>query len=120
MSAQPWPIRFKLVVDHVHDGDTIYGEIRADAGLRIQVVLGADGDFWGVRFYGVNAPELSTVAGQAAAAWLKQLVRPGDVLLVDSYSFDKYGRRIDGVPYLADGTDLCAALVASGNGVVYP
>ena len=120
MTATPWPLRFGLLVDHVHDGDTIYGTLTADAGLGVQVTWGATGGPWAVRFYGINAPELSTPAGVAAAGYLRSIVAPGDRLTVDSYSWDKYGRRLDGVPWLASGRSLCELMLAAGQAVPYP
>jgi len=115
----PWPIRFELAVDRVHDGDTIYGVIHADAGLDIWIESGRTGKGWGLRFYGINAPELNTDAGKLALAFLQTLVKPGDTLTFDSYSFDKYQKRIDGIPYTAAGMNLCQAMLDSGNAVPY-
>lgn len=114
--ADPWPIPFHLEVDHVHDGDTIMGTVQCDAGLRMAITL----DGWSIRFYGINAPELSTPEGKTAAAALQALVKPGDVLQVASYSFDNYGHRIDGVPTTASGIDLCNWMLANGYAKPYP
>lgn len=116
MTPQPWPIPFTLLVDHCHDGDTIMGTVQCDAGLRMAITLAG----WSIRFYGINAPELRTPEGQAAAVALQGLVKPGDVLSVESYSFDNYGHRIDGIPYLADGTDLCQWMLDNNWAVKYP
>jgi endonuclease YncB( thermonuclease family) len=116
--AEPWPLPFRLLVDHVHDGDTIYGVLTADAGLGVSVSWGATGPFWGVRFYGINAPELATPDGVACRDYLETLVAPGDELEVESYGWDKYARRLDGVPTTSSGVDLCEAMLAYGHGVV--
>jgi endonuclease YncB( thermonuclease family) len=109
---------FTLVVDHVHDGDTIYGVLKADAGMGVHVTWGETGPLWGVRFYGINAPELATPDGVVCRDYLMTLVQPGDVLSVVSYSWDKYGKRLDGVPSTPGGVDLCAAMLAYGHGTV--
>ena len=113
---------YLFTVDHVHDGDTIYGVL--DKGL--DEFLGRSGDkpedLLGVRFYGINAPELSNPdgSGKAALAYLETLVKPGDVLTVVAYSWDKYEFRIDATPWTAAGVNLCQAMLDSGHAVVYP
>lgn len=113
---QPWPIPYRMIVDHVHDGDTIMGTIVADAGLKIGIELRD----WSLRFYGFDAEEVNDpdpvrrTKGLAARDYLRTLVSPGDTLSVLSYDFDKYGKRLDGTPRTAAGTDLVAAMVAGG------
>lgn len=115
-----WTYLFR--VDHIHDGDTIYGVL--DKGLG--EFLGRQGDkpedLLGLRFYGINAPELSdpSGSGKAALAYLQTLVSPGDDLTVVAYSWDKYEFRIDGTPYTEAGVNLCQAMLDSGNAVPYP
>jgi endonuclease YncB( thermonuclease family) len=111
---KPWPMRFHLDVDHVYDGDTIVGIIRADAGLGIYIAL----TDWRCRLYGIDAPELRTSLGAASRDALQTVVKPGDTLDLESWSFDKYGRRIDAVPYTADGVDLCDWMVTNGHAVL--
>lgn len=105
---------FTLLVDHVHDGDTIYGTLSADAGLGVSVSW----QKWGVRFYGINAPELATPEGVECRDYLMTLVQPGDTLSVASYSWDKYGHRIDGIPSTVGGVDLCQAMLTYGHGTI--
>lgn len=116
MSAQPWPVRFRLQIDRIHDGDTIMGRITADAGLGMEISL----EDWAVRFYGINAPELSTDAGKTSLAYLEALLADQAMVYVDSYGWDKYGRRIDGVPITVAGVDLCQAMLAAGMAAPYP
>lgn len=111
----PWPIRFTLVLPRVYDGDTIEGDIVADAGLGIAVTLRG----WKLRLYGINAPELRAAGGTASRDFLQALVLARPTLAFDSYAFDEYKKRIDGVPFLPDGTDLCQAMLAAGQAVVY-
>lgn len=109
--------QYQFTVTRVHDGDTIEGVL--DLGLGIY--LGRDpSPLFGIRFAGINAPELSTEAGQRALAFLQTLVVPGDVVGVESISWDKYRARIDGIVWMQDGTNLCQAMLDSGNAVPYP
>lgn len=108
---------FTLLVDHVHDGDTVYGTLVADAGLGVQVRFGATGPLWGVRLAAINAPELGTPDGNTCAALLAGVVKKGAALRVDSIGWDKYGKRIDGILYGPDGADLSAWMLANGPGV---
>lgn len=111
----PWPIRFTLVVSKVYDGDTIEGDIVADAGLGIAVTLRD----WKLRLWGINAPELHDAGGVASRDFLQALVLARTTLKFDSYAFDEFKKRIDGVPFLEDGTDLCQAMLAAGQAVPY-
>ena len=83
---------FYLTVDHVHDGDTIYGEL--DQGLnRYSRPIG-------VRLDGVDADELGTPEGDAALVAINALISPGDLLQVVSVKWDKYANRIDAGPVI--------------------
>lgn len=107
--------RFGFFVDHVYDGDTLMGV--ADLGLAVYLGREDTGEFWSVRFYGINAPEVKGAtrdAGIAARDFLRSIVARGDVLEVESHGWDKYQRRIDGIPY-KNGVDLCSAMVAAGH-----
>lgn len=111
---------YYFTVDHVHDGDTVYGVL--DVGLGIYLGRPTD-TLYGIRFYGINAPELPTVNGYECRDYLETLVKPGDVLRVDSFGWDKYAWRVDGVPWTTDKTglpvtNLCAAMLEFGHGTV--
>lgn len=112
---------YYFTVDHVHDGDTIYGVL--DLGLG-HYLGRAPSPLVGIRFYGINTPELSTPEGKLCRDYLKTLVVPGVVLKVDTYSWDKYSGRVDGVPYLPDPDncpseiDLCGMMLNFGHGTV--
>lgn len=114
----PWPIPFSLLVTSVYDGDTIDGDFTADAGLNVGVVFRG----WRLRLFGINTPELRStdpaVKANAYACrdYLRTLVAPGDRLSVSSYSFDNYGKRIDGIPTTSGGVDLCQAMLTYGHG----
>lgn len=112
--VRTWP--FLLVVDHVVDGDTIAGDLLADAGLDVWVTYKK----WRLRLWGVNAPELSTPEGQTAKAWMQASVPAKSVLDVASVSWDKYGKRIDGIVTVSavpDAATLNDLLVEAGHGV---
>lgn len=106
------------LVDHVVDGDTL--SVRFDLGFRIYY----DNR---VRVAFINAPELSTPAGQTAAAFARSLIAPGAQVTVISHRLDNYGRALGTVslpePYTApDGrttSDLGEAMLWSGNAVDY-
>ena len=92
------------------DGDTI--TVRLDVGFDIQFTSNG-------RFYGINAPEMSTAAGKDARAYLLTRITVGSQVTVISRGWDKYGGRFDGVIHLPDGTDLNQAMVDSGHAVPY-
>jgi endonuclease YncB( thermonuclease family) len=111
----PYPAR----VAAIHDGDTLTLDI--DLGFD-HIISGQD--FAGktrlaCRVYGINAPELSTVAGKAALAYAETLVKPGDLVKVLSHGWDKYGGRFDGEVTLADGRDFGQTMIAAGQAVSY-
>lgn len=112
---RPWPIPFALLVDHVIDGDTIAGTFTADAGLDLAIILRG----WRLRFYSFDAEEMNDpdpdrrARALAARDYLTSRVPIGTLLQVDSYSFDNYGKRIDGVPWLGS-TDLQADMISRG------
>lgn len=115
MNFGPYPAR---VVD-LHDGDTV----RLDVDLGFGFMATAK-DFDGkttlsCRVYGINAPELSTVAGKAALAYAMTVLHPGDRVTVLSHGWDKYGGRFDGTITLADGTDFAGLMLAAGQAVPF-
>ena len=79
---------------HVRDADTI-------------VVGGTP-----VRLNGVDAPELSTRAGQDAKRWMKNYLR--DKSIECELNGDRTGDRYVGVCF-ADGDDIGAAVIAAGH-----
>lgn len=94
------------VVKRVVDGDTLVVDL--DQGWRS----------WRhderVRLAGVNAPELDTAEGKAAAAFVRALLPAGTVVTVVSRELDKYGRVL-GVVRLEDGRLLADLLLTSGH-----
>lgn len=124
------PFTYYFWVDHVHDGDTIMGKL--DMGLEhylggLPALQPHDppGAYYSLRLYGINAPELNSpdpavrAAAQASTANLQSLVQPGDYIKVVSFHWDKYGMRIDAIPYTVAGADCCQAQLAGGFAVPY-
>lgn len=111
----PYDVSTRATVEIVHDADTVwvFGDARYEQYFFVPI-----------RFRGVNAEELGTPEGDAAFAWLQQLLPKGTpVVIEDSVkvhghmqdrSFARYVARL----ILADGTDIGAALVAAGHAVV--
>ena len=93
-------------------------------GLVGQVTRVVDGDtFWldtsgvSIRVWGLDAPERGTPGGAEATAALAQLIA-GERLTCRERDIDRYGR-IVGQCFLADGSDITAALIASGTSTEY-
>lgn len=88
----------------IHDGDTLTLAIRMkktrmkdqDLGYHVHVEDGWITLHTAIRFYGINAPELSTAEGVVALNFLQAQVSVGDVLKVKTAlnPEDKYGRWI--------------------------
>lgn len=135
------PFAYWFWVDHVHDGDTIMGKL--DMGLEHYLgglpnlqTFDPPGGYYSLRLYGINAPELNSpdptvrAAAQASRDHLVSLVKPGDYIRVVSFHWDKYGMRIDAVPYVGPyttdpdgvvtgGTNLCQAQLSGGYAEPY-
>ena len=118
MSAYPAFTYGAWLVDgltSIHDGDTLHAGI--DLGCDVATTQT-------VRFYGINAPELSTAAGkvakQYAVDWFTQHCPGGKfVLQTVKDSREKYGRYL-GVIYAPGGSiSLNDLMVSSGNAVPY-
>jgi endonuclease YncB( thermonuclease family) len=97
------------------DGDTIHAGI--DCGLDIATLQT-------IRFYGINAPELSTPEGKLAAQFVVDWFTancPGGKFLLRTIKNkrEKYGRYL-GIILSPDGSkNLNDDLVASGHAVTY-
>lgn len=89
----------------IHDADTI--TVRVDLGYRL-------GFETPLRFYRINAPELSTPAGKKSRDWLKQKLPIGAQIQIKTFKdpTDKYGRYLAEVIY--EGVNLNDLLVKSG------
>ena len=117
-------------VVNIHDGDTIDVDIvlvkaarlehDQDLGFNVhRCAAGVELERQSVRFYGCNAPELSTPDGVAARDFLCTLIAVGDRVTLLSHGWDKYGGRIDGTITLADGRDLVETMIAAGHAVAW-
>ena len=103
-------------VVRVVDGDTLH--LNVDLGCDIEVAMT-------VRLSGLNAPEMSTVEGKAAKAYVEQWVEergPRFVVRTEKDKREKYGRYLaDLLPFDAEPfTDsLCQALLTYRYAVPY-
>jgi endonuclease YncB( thermonuclease family) len=98
---------YPAVVERVIDADTLV--CLADLGMHVH---------WRghVRVLGVDAPELRTVEGQAARAFVVGLLPVGSVVTLMSQKLDAFGRAL-GQVWLADGSELGARLIEAGHAV---
>jgi micrococcal nuclease len=94
----------------VVDGDTVHARLDLGIDVRIDLVLRLDG---------INAPEVPSIEGLAAKAWLiARLAKARNVVTVKTVKDkrEKYGR------YLAslwDGTNINQEMVDAGQAVPY-
>lgn len=121
MSADT-PFTYWFLVDHVYDGDSIMGSL--DMGLAHYLGRNPSPTYT-VRMFGINAPEMNAkdpavrAAAVAARDYLRTLILPGDYIQITSYGWDKFGMRLDAVPFTTSGEDACMAMLTSGNAVPY-
>ena len=103
---------YKATVVKVIDGDTV--RLNIDLGFRL---------FWtsNCRIAGINAPEMGTTEGENAKAWLKDLLREGDILLIKSVRLDKYGRPVFDGYFEIDGKVLLLSeeIIKAGHAIKY-
>lgn len=97
------------------DGDTLHCGV--DLGMDVATNQT-------VRFYGINAPEMSTDAGKVAKAyaadWFAQNCPDGKfVLQTVKDKREKYGRYLGVIYALGGATSLNDLMVSSGNAVAY-
>jgi micrococcal nuclease len=98
---------YPAIVIRLVDADTV--RMQLDLGLHI----------WrtdNCRVAGINAPELSTDAGQQAAIAAGALLQPGAKVTFTSKSLDKYGRPLGDIR-LEDQQDFATVMVAAGHAV---
>ncbi len=100
---------YKAIVIDVHDGDSI----------RVDVDLGFDVALRNIplRLAGINAPELSTVAGKLARDYLSSCLPDGTdvVIRTQKDKKEKYGRYLATV--FIDSCNVNDLLVSSGHAV---
>jgi endonuclease YncB( thermonuclease family) len=106
------PRKYPVTVLAAHDGDTVTVDV--DLGFRVTIHAQP------LRLFGVNCPELPTVAGIAAQTftrqWLKDHHAP-HMLVQSGDGRDKYGRLL-GRLIAADGRCLNDDLLAANQAVV--
>ncbi len=100
---------YPAVVVRTVDGDTV--RLNLDLGLHLYRTDNC-------RIAGINAPETSTPAGKAAAAYAAELLPPDARVTFTSERLEKYGRPL-GRLVLADGRDFAAAMLGAGHAVPY-
>lgn len=95
------------VVVRVVDGDTVHADL--DLGWGVQYRRAP------IRLADVNAPELGTPEGDAAAARLRELLPVDAEIMVVSHSRDKYGRVLATV--MLGGRNVALVMIAEGHAV---
>ena len=114
MSKAPDSFVYKATLERIVDCDTF--DCCLDLGFDVKLHKQR------VRLAGIDTPESRTrykaekVLGLAAKARLKELC-DGNIK-VKSLGKGKYGR-ILGIPYTADGKDICQILIDEGHAVAY-
>jgi endonuclease YncB( thermonuclease family) len=122
-----------VITKEAYDGDTVWVNLNLLSSKGIVMPLdlgfGITLDFKNninleCRLYGINAPEINipaqNVAALEARAYLRSLIPVGTAVKIDSYNWDKYAPRFDGVICLQDGTNVNQKMVDSGHAVKYP
>jgi endonuclease YncB( thermonuclease family) len=114
MSARTW--KYEAQVLEVHDGDTVYVDV--DLGMET----------WRrgvhVRVAHIDAPELATTAGKEARDYAQTLLKPGDVVALETHEYDKYGRLLASITFdrselgLRDA-DFATVMQTSGHADAY-
>lgn len=107
----PMPVRdYPARVIRVVDADTI--DVTVDKGFN-------DRSDMKLRLYGIDAPELSTDAGKAARAFMRELLPPGTLIIVRTRKDkqEKYGRYLAEV-WLGD-VSVNERLVEAGHATPY-
>jgi micrococcal nuclease len=96
---------------HVVDGDTV--DLTVDLGFRVKFDIRA-------RVYGINAPEVSTTPGRMVRDWLREHVKAGDQVTIQTFKApgDKYGRWLAKIEHPEIG-DIAKALIERNYAVDY-
>ena len=114
MTSAPDAFVYQAELDRVVDGDTI--DVILDLGFDVKLHKQR------ARLAGIDTPESRTRNLEEKALGLKAKDRLIELcsgeLKIKSLGKGKYGR-ILGVPYDAEGNDICEVLVREGHAVVY-
>lgn len=114
MSKAPDEFVYRATLDRIVDGDTF--DCILDLGFDVKLHKQR------VRLAGIDTPESRTrnlkekALGLKAKERLKELCK--GTFRIKSLGKGKYGR-ILGVPYTADGEDVCQKLIKEGHAVEY-
>lgn len=106
----------------VYDGDTIYLDV--DSGRHVHwISRNREGELVdGYRLLDIDAPEIRPLvtrkAGTAARDYLMALVLAKSILVQTLQDPDNFGRYLVHI-WLPDGTDVNAAMLASGHAIPY-
>ena len=87
---------FAAHVDRVIDGDTLL--VTADCGFHVASVQR-------LRLRGIDTPELTSVAGQKARAYVEQALGTAGLVVLTTQRTDRYGRYLADVRYLPGSED---------------
>lgn len=119
--------KYQAVVLDVIDGDTAKFSVRLgrsraknrDFGMHVFIEDGWVVVHESMRFFGINAAEHGTPSGDAATAYLKTLIAPGDVVTVDTVKDqqEKYGRFLATV--VKNGLNVNQQMVDAGHAAVW-
>lgn len=106
---------YRATVRKVTDGDTV--PVSIDLGFHTRADLT-------LRLYGIDTPERGQSGYKEASARVKSLIRPGYVVIVQTFEPPEYGTgekwgRWLGLLWLPDGRCLNELLVAEGHAVPY-
>jgi endonuclease YncB( thermonuclease family) len=103
-----WTVPATVV--RIVDGDTV--ELNLDLGWRITMTANC-------RILGINAPELSTAAGQAARSYAEGLLPPGAEVVFQSRKLDKYGRPLGDILYQGGNFGTCMVIAGHARTLTY-
>tara|TARA_Y100001938_G_scaffold148370_1_gene231873 strand:+ start:215 stop:607 length:393 start_codon:yes stop_codon:yes gene_type:complete len=114
MSKAPEAFVYQASLERVIDGDTI--DVTLDLGFNVLLHKQR------VRLAGIDTPESRTRNLKEKALGLKAKERLQELcnynMKIKSLGKGKYGRII-GIPYNADGIDICKLLIKEGHAVEY-
>ncbi|MCA9395363.1 MAG: thermonuclease family protein [Candidatus Omnitrophica bacterium] len=96
---------YKAYVERVIDADTLKVIVDCGFGIRHRQT---------VRLKGIDAPELKTIPGTRAAAWVKNQLKECPFIILRTHKTDKYARYLGDVFYLAHEQDA-DVVVAQGD-----
>lgn len=100
-----------LIVVRVVDGDTLLGDVALGLNVWLRSIR--------FRLARINAPEMSTPAGQPAKDYLAALLLSGPLLL-SSQRQDDYGRWLAEIRAGPSGANVSDVMLASGHAVPWP